>query len=742
MNRLIDFVEPLQNEEDRANVSVEASRLLASLSHHPEVAALGTIQEAAPPSNLPALAAIGEKIRKEHLIEACPFAAMVASPAPEKHPSRYQHDILRGWMVAAVLGLNDNSAHEVIAGCRRVRLAQRNVEAWLMKIIDQLDIATSLSELVKWLETERKKLGDGTPEELSQERLVAALHVPLRNFLAQRPPIRRRSGTNTPTVTDSVFVARPLTDSTDSGNVQELIVISDDVAAEDKSEGTFDRPTSKRHYDVRLHTPGAHRQHLAMQTKRARELARALSVQSLLLPCDYSGLTKYEATSLLRETFHPPTNGEFADLALCLSLCLGLEIAEMPNMRFITDPATTNSDAWFERNGVVFLVRRPDLPNHEKESTAPLLLSGRYGGLMLTLPTALATPRTIRTLYNKDDLKNKAESRLKDINRRQHLRLTLGRIFNHLHTSLVQKGEDRARSALIGGKPGKAYPQIYYHTDETIRVQNVHSTWLHDLIAKAHLDVGNSPPSPHTPNLWVGSNLAPNPEMLQLYTGKLHKRLNYQRRSGSNGLVPFHNEFILYSLQLLNLATGHRPVVCPYQSLLDIDTTSRAIWISDKEIRSGFASRVIPLPDIAIAQIEHIRNQLRSLIDHVSVVGTEAADFATKALAGTGPFLFFISEESDAIEIPRPANLREKLKNHWTLPLNWPRHWVRSSLSRRGFPGELVDGWMGHADFGQEALGQWSGLSFLDFRKVALEVNNLMRQIGFEEVPGWPRRST
>ena len=471
---------------------------------------------------------------------------------------------------------------------------------------------------------------------------------------------------------------------------------------------------------------------------QARELARGLSIRALLLPCDFPGLTRHEVTVLLREAFPGAARGLCADLALCLSLCLGLEIARMPSLRFVTESGNVVGETWTLRNDEVFLSRWPELPNHHKGRVAPLL-TGRHGWLMLAIPKALAAFRLIKALTGAaDGLDRQVDGRLSEINKQSGLRLTLGRISNHLHTSLIQQGQDRARAALIAGKPAKAYPQLHYHTDDAMLLENIHAAWLRDLLADAGLEKEKLIACGS--DLRVGSNLSPNPDLLQRYSRELHKRLDFDRRSGLSRLIGFHNEFVLYSLELLNLGTGHRPVDCPYESLLDIDVTGQLIYISDKENRSGSASRVIALPEVALEQISHIRSQLETLISHNSVVGEVAVRAAAKALEGDGPFLFFISKDQ-SIDIVTPKLLNDRFRDRWPLPLNWTRHWMRSSLARVGVEGDLIDAWMGHADFGQEALGRWSGLSIKDLRHVALTVGKIMCEIGFGEVPGWPRRS-
>lgn len=179
---------------------------------------------------------------------------------------------------------------------------------------------------------------------------------------------------------------------------------------------------------------------------------------------------------------------------------------------------------------------------------------------------------------------------------------------------------------------------------------------------------------------------------------------------------------------------------CSYESLLDVDFIGKTIWISDKENRSGAASRVVPLPDLALAQIGHVRSHLEALEGLSDIVGEDVVESTRRALGGDGAFLFLISEER-SVSLLTPRRLKEKFEGLWPLPLNWAWHWMRTSLANCSVDGELIDSWMGHADFGQEALGRWSGLSLKSLGMIAGTINSTMEEMGFRSASGWARRS-
>lgn len=737
MTSVEQLIETALQGELRQVLVDEAARLLATLSHHPEVADLRI--PASPSVELHGyLADVAATIRRQKLVDSCLVGAMIAAAAPIGHPHHYEHDTLRAWMLAAALGLHGRGEQgaAVLVGCRRVRLALRPSEAWLLESLRPLTRETPLTELVERLAAARTAFDAQTPPNVMKERLTAALHVPLRDFLLHRPAIRRnRDADDGPC--DEVFAERPVITPPDDGAMRELIVASPDALRPGAPERAFDRPTASRHFDVRPHAPEDHRRHLGVQVMRAKEMARAMSIQALCLPCDDAGLTSHEVTTLLRVAFSPAISGSQADMALCLSLCLGLDIDQLAGMKFVLRPPAESGEAWICKDDSVHLCRRPQLPDHRKGPGAAVL-SDHDGVLLLSLPGEIAQSHRVRATVGASELAEWARNRLRTINREHRLRLTPGRLASHLYNDLVQRGEDRAAAGLIAGIPAKARPQLYYHAQPAHALARTHRQWLQHLLTAAGIDDAYGPTMSEAG--LIGSTLIPSPALIRRYTVEARRRLGFLRRGGAAEIIRFHNDFILYVWELLTVATGHRPVAEPFPSLKDIDLDGRTIWISDKENRSGGASRVMPLPDVALAQIHCLKRHLNVIADRTALIGQAAVDASTQALAGTAPPLFLVADDGK-VETLKPRILKARMRDRWPLPLNWPRHFMRSALARGGVDGELIDAWMGHAAFGQEALGRWSGLSLRDLKTVTDTVADIMEGVGYAAEAAWSSRS-
>jgi hypothetical protein len=71
---------------------------------------------------------------------------------------------------------------------------------------------------------------------------------------------------------------------------------------------------------------------------------------------------------------------------------------------------------------------------------------------------------------------------------------------------------------------------------------------------------------------------------------------------------------------------------------------------------------------------------------------------------------------------------------------NWPRHHLRSELKRQGIAPEQIDGWMGHEEIGEEALGRYSALSLHHLGDISNQIERILKDHKIEALPGWQTR--
>lgn len=196
-----------------------------------------------------------------------------------------------------------------------------------------------------------------------------------------------------------------------------------------------------------------------------------------------------------------------------------------------------------------------------------------------------------------------------------------------------------------------------------------------------------------------------------------------------------HNGFVMYTLHLLNFATGHRPVTDPFDDLSHIDLINKKILISDKESRlTASSARALALPDTAVQQIKLYTQHLERLFIQIQDLSPAFAQQVGEVLSGKRPLLFLIERGDTVDDIKMISVSPKRVQRFWAglldLPPNWHRHFLRTFLSREeNVSAESIDTWMGHANPGQEGFTKFSGMSMKAMEKLAASVEQLMERL-------------
>ncbi len=195
---------------------------------------------------------------------------------------------------------------------------------------------------------------------------------------------------------------------------------------------------------------------------------------------------------------------------------------------------------------------------------------------------------------------------------------------------------------------------------------------------------------------------------------------------------------MLYVYEVLSLAVGYRAVVSPLENIKDFDLFRRLLWISDKESHNGLAARIVPLPETAVEVIGAAIRHIERLAQYLRPYEPEIAAYLSLSVSGDNPFLSMFDRRGKLVPL-RPSILTKVLKDAWPFALNWQRHFMRTHLRDKNVPGDLVNAWMGHSEFGEEALGPWSGLSIADLRRLELVIQEILSELDIEVIEGWQR---
>lgn len=210
----------------------------------------------------------------------------------------------------------------------------------------------------------------------------------------------------------------------------------------------------------------------------------------------------------------------------------------------------------------------------------------------------------------------------------------------------------------------------------------------------------------------LGSRLALVEKLLRTAVNQATHAVLHARDSGD--AVRFHNAYTAYAVAALLAATGGRAIRSPFQSIQHFDFDSHFVFVDDKhggiQERSG---RPIPIPSLLSS---FIRNRylphLQALAATIKPLVPELADEIALSSAGRPsgrlPLFFFLDRESLSWNEVTPMTLFQTAALDWPLPANLFRHRLANRLRTEQLDPEIIDGLLGHAEWGNETWGRHS----------------------------------
>lgn len=200
------------------------------------------------------------------------------------------------------------------------------------------------------------------------------------------------------------------------------------------------------------------------------------------------------------------------------------------------------------------------------------------------------------------------------------------------------------------------------------------------------------------------------------------------RARKSENPIAFHNAYTAYAVVALLAATGARPVRSPFETLAHFDFEAELLYIDDKhggaQQRSG---RVIPLASGLSAFIQkrylpHLRSLAKILAKNHPALSRSIVRTAGTETSGEMPLFFFLEENGAWAEVSS-ITLFDYARLDWPLPANLFRHRLANRLRTLGLDPEIIDGLLGHGEWGSET---WSQLSFRTWKSDAASAKPLL----------------
>lgn len=674
----------------------------------------------------PGLGKIHADIRRRRVIGAAPLAAALSAPVADT-VSRALVDGLGGWIVLATLErpLEREPESLVVDAMNAFRLLKGGRPARIS--LPALAQATTLAGAAEML---RKREVGASHDIANRLRPIRAL---LDAAATGRGVIERESGTRRGGVKSRPGGAAP-------GGLDMLIEAFDATSFPD----SLDMPAATAEADApepvrQVIRTGRSYDDAARDRSRTRAIAASAAMRDLALPASPEVLTRHEALALVSAA--RANLGDAALTALVLSLIFGRPVERLcaafeADAIDVAPEGVTEvpREAWTQGSGRAFVLETAiDLPAFAVD--LPKALARKLGSDgRERLRFGVPAPFRANLLLGLDV--KRCETALKALRGAVCRPYTRTRIAAWLGAWLRNRGADPAAIGVLTGQDPGTRAQMHYTGFSTGDLMELWETALTEGLGL------RPPPRPRSAPV-IGARQRMPKDVLRRIFGLLRSEIEADRHSDPPRpiaeLAAAHDRFAVYTLELLDFATGHRPVDAPYERFSDLDLEAGLLGIADKAARGGRAERIVALPPAAVTQLRHWIAHVAALQKTLSW-RTDPAIVARIGAALEGgprgaPLFFFLAPEGTIIE---PARAEITARRRAVLPVqtNFARQMLRSHLVACGVAGEAIDASFGHARLGEEPWGAFATLSVADLRDVAAAAETLLHELGLTPCPG------
>ncbi|MHB0819551.1 hypothetical protein ACYCFK_14855 [Stutzerimonas stutzeri] len=657
----------------------------------------------------------------DKLLTEAPFAAALTAPLSSRG-NRSHYENWLGLIVLCCCQLYVKGDHDsaIYAALREIRLIATNAKhSPILTLLPHIDGCEDLEELSELLQTKRNNSTDLIGV---QRHGLAYLSVVVHSCATDRSGIKRNRRYEVTQPDQGQPVEAVVANQIDPGFDGDLTL--ERLERVDAAAGDLDEPPqTTAAVTLRYNDPSLRNKELALKALQGRRLAEQFATQQNSLRCAYDQATEFDISHLVSHCLEQLARGDELAGWMLVSLLTGRDIT-----RLIEPTQTTLS---FIKEHPCLLLTHQVPAGHQPENLNDLLPP-----VIRTLPMPLPHQlgpwlKSLRPGRPPPDA-SAIRAWLKVINQTHGTRLAPGMIARYLKHWQVNRGGDNAVIALLRGESHKTRPALSYAQQKPAKVLNCYYKYVEAVFGMA-TEQPQLPPLRDTPST-IGSRLHLPPKVLHNAFSLLAKRI-----ASNQSTLNFHNDYVVYVWALLVFATGHRDVNAPMGLLTDYNPYQRSWWISDKERRQGLSARTVIIPKTAALQIDLYLDHLRNLARYHRLLNPAITERCQQALAGQANLLFgFVEKDGTALPCDlTPTLVTSLLNGHLPWARNWARHHLRSELANRNVNPELIDGWMGHEEIGEEAVGRHSSVSMSQFRGLAEVIESILTEHKIEAVAGW-----
>ncbi|MCW9088011.1 MAG: hypothetical protein OQK54_00570 [Gammaproteobacteria bacterium] len=346
------------------------------------------------------------------------------------------------------------------------------------------------------------------------------------------------------------------------------------------------------------------------------------------------------------------------------------------------------------------------------------------------------------------------------------IRITTDSRFTHatlkrtIFTDLVSHCDDIADAMLITANEKLfSTTRLHYTTRPRSSLEAIHHNMFKSLISEVSYEFewGNDALSawelstlPTIQGGFVGASLTPTRAAVKNMIQSLTKLLKNSKKEFN--WIYFHNIYTAYTLLMFDFCTGSRAVNRQFSLSFTINTERGVAIMSDKEHGDFYNTRTVPITplcleqwrlykkhlDVVLMNITQMHNKTsRHILSSMEKTPTRWNEPALREFANNniGNFFFIDDNLRPSKEIPK--QIKSIINEFWNLPLNTNRHYLRSNLRELGISGELIDGTLGHWQYGEEPYGRFSTLIPDELNKIVKNaVGNIMQEDGWVTIRG------
>lgn len=286
-----------------------------------------------------------------------------------------------------------------------------------------------------------------------------------------------------------------------------------------------------------------------------------------------------------------------------------------------------------------------------------------------------------------DDCTKKFKSFLTNIKPTTDEHVTPARLANVLGYQKHQFGISSFELSFIANEPKDTYSQNSYIAFHALPLLEKHVAFMNQYIDVT--DVRNYLSSNIPDDLRFGSPRVLTHDSVIALFEYLRSKLRSALQSRYD-YAEIHNCYTDYVINLLQLATLHRPHANIFRTLEFFDFNANTVEILDKDLGSN---RLIPLCDYALRELKQYLKYLRSLERLVRFDSPSVAESLGKTLKGKENLF---REWRGDILLDDFQSLTNVYQRDKTYSSNWHRHFMMTSLFDSGIDRYAVNTYSGH----------------------------------------------